>query len=257
MITLTWGSATDAGRVRLHNEDALLAEAPVFLVADGMGGHAAGDQASALAVAEFAKLAGARITRSDVLATIDGANTAILDGVRADESRAGMGTTLAGLALIADGGQDLWLAFNVGDSRIYRLAGSELERISTDHSQVQALVDAGQITEEQRRGHPLGNVVTRVLGMDPPPVVDCWLLWPVAGERFLLCSDGLTGEIPDEQLRALLGQGAAEETAALLIRSALSAGAQDNVTAVVVDVLGTARSDEGDTSPLATAGDPA
>jgi serine/threonine protein phosphatase PrpC len=249
MIVLTWGGATETGPFREQNEDRLLTEAPVFVVADGMGGHAGGEEASEIAVTEFAQLAGERVSREQILHAIGRANEAIVTAARADERHGGMGTTLAGLALVNDGSNELWFAFHVGDSRIYRLASGELEQLSKDHSEVQALIDNGEITEAQRKQHPRGHVVTRALGSDPAPQPDCLLLWPVVGERFLLCSDGVSGELTDGEIRELLlSSGQPDATAGQLIQAALRAGTRDNVTAVVIDVCAGA-GDGSDTTP--------
>ncbi len=239
MITLSWGSATETGPYRAHNEDRCLTQLPIFVVADGMGGHAGGEEASTIAVTVFAELAGEAVSQPQVLQAFTRANEAIMQAARASQEYAHMGTTLAGLALVRDGGNELWFAFNAGDSRIYRLAGGVLELLSKDHSAVQVLIDSGAISEEERRLHPSGHIVTRVLGSDPAPAPDCWLLWPVAGERFLLCSDGVSGELKDEQIReCLLTADTPGAAADQLIKAALNAGSQDNATAVVIDVLG-------------------
>jgi protein phosphatase len=239
MIAVSWGAATDAGKVRNHNEDSALAQPPVFVVADGMGGHAAGEIASGIAVAELRKVAtSAPVLRADeVLATLARANEAILEAAADGEGKAGMGTTVVGLALVEENGEDQWLAFNIGDSRLYRSFGGVMEQISVDHSLVQELYEAGAITASQRRDHPRGNVVTRVLGTDPGSVVDHWKRRPVQGERFLLCSDGLTAELNDATIAEVLASDAnAPTVAGRLIEMAVNAGGRDNVTAVIIDV---------------------
>jgi len=239
MAVLRWGTATAVGPVRAANEDSLLAGRPVFVVADGMGGHAAGQDASRIAVEVFGRFTGERVTGTEpVLAAVGQANAAILAAAAGDGSRTGMGTTVVGLALVEESGVERWLAFNVGDSRIYRLEQGVLEQLSVDHSVVQELIDAGVVTEAERGSHPRSHMVTRVLGTEPAPVADSWLLTPVPGERFLLCSDGLTGDLSDERLESLLGVAEEPgEVARLLVAAALTAGARDNVTVVVVEVL--------------------
>lgn len=231
----TWGSATDRGRVRSVNEDALLAYPPVFLVADGMGGHAAGDVASGLVVEEFAQLAGRssatpdevhacfRRTAVRLRATVFGGRTA--------------GTTVAGVAIAAYDGGAYWLVFNIGDSRVYRLTHGELEQISVDHSVVQELVDRGELAPELVRTHPERHVITRAVGTRGEPEPDYWLIPAAPTDRLLICSDGLTSELDDGAMRDVLAAVAdPQEAAQQLIAAALAAGGRDNVSVVVVDV---------------------
>ena len=250
MIAIECGAVTVAGAVRENNEDSLLAEFPVFVVADGMGGHAGGEVASECASEAFRDLAGRiGITIKDVLGAIDRANETIIATAGADASLAGMGTTLVGLALVADQGKERWIAFNVGDSRLYRLSDGVLQQVSTDHSEVHEIVDEGSITSEQARVHPLRNVVTRVLGVDPRMEPDYWLLTPVDGERFLLCSDGLNGEVGDDAIRDTLVRQATPAAAAnRLVEQAMASGGHDNISVVIVDVLSTETTEIDDTT---------
>lgn len=230
------GSATDTGRVRDHNEDAVLADGSVLVVADGMGGHAAGEVASGIAVETMRELVDRdELTTDDVTGQVLQANQRILDSVRAHPEQRGMGTTVTGLVLVTHEDRAQWLVLNVGDSRVYRLVGDDLSRVTVDHSEVQELVDSGVITPAQARVHPARNIVTRSLGVPLRSRPDVWLVPPTPGERFLACSDGLSNELTDEQLRDIL-QGhpdprvAAEE----LVRAAVAAGGHDNVSVVVV-----------------------
>ncbi len=242
MLTLRWGSATDVGRVRTLNEDSMLAVPGLFVVADGMGGHAAGEVASQLAVAEFARLADqAPVRAEDLTETVRRANEHILAAGAEREDRSGMGTTLTGIGVVGTGqldqGEQL-AVFNVGDSRVYRFTAGQLEQLTVDHSAVQELVDAGRLSAQAARSHPRRNVVTRSLGSDPGPAPDLWLVPPAAGDRFLVCSDGLTGELEDPAIAALLEANSDPQAAAdQLVGQALAAGGNDNVTAVVLDVL--------------------
>jgi serine/threonine protein phosphatase PrpC len=242
MLTLRWGSATDVGRVRTVNEDSVLAVPGLFVVADGMGGHAAGEVASQLAVAEFARLAErAPVRAEDLLETVRRANEHIVSAGAERGDRYGMGTTLTGVGVVGTGqfeqGEQL-AVFNVGDSRVYRCTGGQLEQLTVDHSAVQELVDAGRLTAQAARTHPRRNVVTRSLGSQPSPVADLWLVQPVAGDRYLVCSDGLTGELEDPAIAELLRANPDPQAAAdQLVSQALAAGGNDNVTAVVLDVL--------------------
>ena len=251
MVTVLWGGASDAGVSRTLNEDSMLCESPIFAVADGMGGGPAGGQASEIAITALRQCAGGAATRADaVLAAVNAANDAILGVAARTEANHGMGTTVVGLALVEDAGVEHWLAFNVGDSRLYRLAGAVFEQITVDHSEVQELIAQGRLAPEDRAAHPQAHVITRVLGTAPPPEADCWLLYPVPGERFLLCSDGLVGELSDEHIRGLLRTEAPPaEIARMLVDEAVRAGAADNVTAVVVDVAGAVADEEPVTGP--------
>ncbi|MFV0253771.1 MAG: PP2C family protein-serine/threonine phosphatase [Beutenbergiaceae bacterium] len=247
-----FGTATDPGGRRSVNEDAVLAQRPVFCVADGMGGHSRGDMASAKVVGAFAELAD-RVGRSgstaispeSVQATIGLAQQRIRDalGLGGPEEAGNLtaGSTLAGVVLRQEHDRWGWLAFNVGDSRIYRLCDGALHQISEDHSVVQSLLDAGEIDEAQARVHPLRNLITRTVGSGGDTQADFWLLTASPGERLLLCSDGLTEELDDDAIAALLSvPEPPEQVAASLIARATEGGASDNVSAVVIDVLANA-----------------
>jgi protein phosphatase len=255
MIVVTWGSATDTGRVRARNEDAVLAQAPVFLVADGMGGHLGGEVASQMTVDTFRELLGhPTVVASDIPALLQGANEAIRMRARVDPGVSDMGTTAVGLAMVTEAGVDYWLAFNVGDSRIYRLHQGVLTQVTVDHSYVQDLVAAGRIAPEEARTHPERNIVTRVLGVQDAPVPDFWVFPPEPGERFLICSDGLSGELDDPTIAHLLGIPAEpHEVARLLVETANQSGGRDNISVIVVDVAGA----ESDDSALPTGPMPA
>lgn len=237
-VTVAWAAATDVGKQRSVNEDAFLAAPPVFVVADGMGGHHAGDVASRLVVEQFATFGGAGLRSvQDVVGLLDDVNRSILDSGRRSRAMSGMGTTAVGLMLVDNGDRSSWLLFNIGDSRAYRFGDAGLEQLSVDHSYVQELVDAGEITAASARTHPHRNVVTRALGVEEGPKPDLWLRSPLAGERFMLCSDGLSSEVDDEGIADVLATGTAEVAAAALVGHALAAGGHDNVTVMVLDVV--------------------
>jgi PPM family protein phosphatase len=229
------GAATSTGRVRRVNEDSYLVLPPLFAVADGMGGHDAGEVASAVAVDVLARYArGGPLSVDAVLAALDDANRAVIGR---DEAHR-MGTTVTGLAsLVTPAGSQL-MVFNVGDSRVYRLAGGQFGQLTVDHSEVQELVLAGAITPEQARTHPRRNIVTRALGSDFVVRPDHWLLPPLAGDRYLVCSDGLTGELTDEEILPLLLADDPQQAAGALVAAADEAGGHDNTTVIVVDVAG-------------------
>jgi PPM family protein phosphatase len=243
-VHLSTSAASDVGNVRAINEDSFLAGPSVFLVADGMGGHAHGDRASAAVVRVF----GARHGRENwtnsaaVLGSISEANAvvrALTPSDAVDDAIAG--TTVTGIALLepAPGGTASWIAFNVGDSRIYSWQAGRLEQVTVDHSAVQELVDLGEITREEAEVHPERNVVTRAMGVDDDPDADVWLI-PAGGRQvFVLCSDGLTKELSDARIAELLADTAGSEptssTARRLVDAAVLAGGHDNVTVVVVE----------------------
>jgi protein phosphatase len=239
MVSVRVGTATDVGRVRRVNEDSAYAGRDLFAVADGMGGHAAGDVASAIAVTHLARLAEhPQLQPADVRAGLAACNREILDAADADPQRTGMGTTVAGLAVAGFAGADHWMVFNVGDSRVYRFVDDTLAQVTVDHSEVSELVASGAIGVDEARSHPQRNVVTRVLGMRPDPVADVWVFPPTPGERFVICSDGLTGEVDDDQIAAILrNEPVAQSAAEALVARAVWAGGRDNVTVVVVDHL--------------------
>jgi protein phosphatase len=270
---LRWGSASDAGRLRPDNEDNVLARDGVFVVADGMGGHEAGEVASELAIERIAAALEEHElpTATNVVDAITTANGDIFRASIANPTQRGMGTTVTAIAVIADPlagrgepnidendpatepiivpvhpSEALVLA-NVGDSRTYLMRHDRLRRVTIDHSYVQELVATGHITEDEARSHPRRNIVTRALGIDPDVKVDWWTLPLIRGDRFVLCSDGLVDEITDEAIAAtLLTVSDPQDAADQLVTQANDAGGRDNVTVVVVDVL------EGDDPPHPT-----
>ena len=230
-----WGSATDQGLVRSINEDSLLAYPPVFLVADGMGGHDAGNVASRVVVDEFTSLIGRdHATTEQVHHAIVRAASRMREALG---DRTG-GTTVAGAALTVIDDGEYWLVFNVGDSRVYRLGDAGLEQISVDHSVVQELLDSGEIDAATARNHPERHVITRAVGTGSLPEPDYWLLPVSTSDRFLLCSDGLTTELTDATIEHGLRSFDDPQVAAdWLVGAAVESGGRDNVTVVVVDVV--------------------
>ena len=252
-LRFRFSAHTDRGRRRAANEDSYLASVPVFLVADGMGGHAFGDRASQTVVRVFSESfdTDAAATPARILDSLRLANDAVID-LTADEGPGGAisGTTVTGVALVdveaADGepGGSRWMAFNVGDSRTYVWDGRELAQLSVDHSAVQELVDLGLITRREADRHPDRNIVTRAIGADSDVDADVWLV-PIEGRHtFLLCSDGLTKELGDGEIARIVseydagdrgGDDTAPSLAELLVDAAVDAGGSDNVTVVVVE----------------------
>ena len=190
MTDLCDGAATAIGRVRRVNEDSYLISPPLYAVADGMGGHGSGDVASALAIDALTVCARLHPLSADaVLATLYEANRVIVEAAAERAETDGMGTTVTGLALIETSGGSHLMVFNIGDSRVYRLAGGRLDQITVDHSEAQELVVAGHLTRDEARTYPRRNIITRALGCDPRPAPDHWLLPAIAGDRYLLCSE--------------------------------------------------------------------
>ena len=242
MIELISGSATSVGLVRSVNEDSLRDTPPVFLVADGMGGYAAGDVASAIVIEEFAGADGlAALTPEWVIGALDRAHARI----RQTQG----GTTVAGAAVVEQDGLPYWLVFNVGDSRVYLRSGGEFSQVSIDHSVVQELVDAGRISVESARLHPQRHVITRAVGAADANRPDLWLVPALPGDRLLICSDGISAELSADVIEhEVAAGGAAQQVADALLDIALRAGGRDNISIVVVDVLGDAML-EGATIP--------
>ena len=241
MPELRWGATTNPGRVRSENEDTFVAEPMVFAVADGMGGHQAGEVASALAASIIRdRLANGSVDEDYAVAVVNEVNAAIHGAARVDATKSGMGTTLTALAVLnAQGDQPEQLVLlNVGDSRTYRFRLGRLQRVTVDHSYVQELVATGHITMEEARTHPRRNIVTRALGIEPSVRTDMWTLPIVRGDRFVLCSDGLVDEVPDEEILDLVASVADPQSLSQqLVDLANRHGGRDNVTVVVLDVL--------------------
>ncbi len=250
-IELVWGARTDVGRHRKANEDALIAEFPVFLVADGMGGHEAGDVASERALAAFRPLVG----RDSV--SLEDFSTAFHQAARevaAIQVQRSAGTTISGVAVSESGGVSYWLVLNIGDSRTYRLASGRLEQISVDHSVVQELIDEGRLAPAQAESHPERHVITKAVGAGSRAEPDYWLIPATSGDRLLICSDGLSKEVAAEEIGQILaGSGDPQALADRLVQSALEHGGHDNVTVIVVDAVNARVDDEFPTVPNVTA----
>lgn len=233
LVRLAVAARTDPGRKRRVNEDALLCADPCFLVADGMGGHEAGDQASRAAIAAFSEAftRPGPATLEEIDGALDRARRAV-DRVSAAAPR-GAGCTLTGVIRVMHEGSAHWYVLNIGDSRVYLRRGATLVQLTRDHSLREELREEG---DPQSADAPR-NVITRALGSEDARH-DAWLLPLETGTRLLVCSDGLTTEVPDERLRSVLTQGASPDAVAdELLRLALAAGGRDNITHIVVDVV--------------------
>jgi len=234
---LAWGSATDTGRIRQANEDAFLTVDGLYAVADGMGGHQAGEVASHLALETLQGAFDAAGTEI-LVAAVEQANTALVERASDDPELAGMGTTLCAMALVEVNGSDAIAVVNVGDSRLYLLSDGELHQITEDHSLVATLQRQGRITAEEAAVHPQRNILTRALGIDGRVLVDSWEVRPVIGDRYLLCSDGLFNEVDESRIASVLRRLAdPTEAAQELVRLANESAGRDNITCVIVDIL--------------------
>ncbi len=228
------------GKVRSNNQDSGYSGSNLFAVADGMGGHAGGDVASSLAIHRLKHLDHAYASTAEAESALRDAiaDTAaeLIDTVAARPELAGMGTTVSAIIMVDDHA----VIAHIGDSRVYLYRDGALTQITTDHTFVQRLVDSGRITPEEARYHPRRSVLMRVLGdMDPDPEIDAFVMQTQPGDRWLICSDGLSGVVDDAHTTKVLAQGQAPgRTADLLLKQALDAGAPDNVTIVIVDVGG-------------------
>lgn len=237
-LGLTWAARTHVGLVRSNNEDAHVAGPTVFAVADGLGGHRAGDLASRLAVESMERLAHLE-TRGprEVLAAVREARAAIAAAQREEPRRSGMATTLSALVVGTDKAADKMLTINIGDSRIYRLRGGELEQLTVDHSEVQEMLDRGLLQPEEAPSYPRRNVVTRVLHAMPDTTPDIWMVKPAPGDRYLVCTDGLHGPVRNALLAEILrAEPDPARATDALVEAALAAGGPDNVTVVLIDI---------------------
>ena len=243
-MELRWGATTHQGRVRQGNEDAFMACPNLFVVADGMGGHNAGEVASAMAVASLSAGAGQGIkSPSELELLIRSANAAIHTASTTYADQRGMGTTITAIARLnndeSESGQRFELAIaNVGDSRTYLKRNNELMRVTLDHSYVQALVNEGFISIAEARVHPRRNIVTRALGIESDVEVDISVIEVQHGDRFVLCSDGLVDEADDEEIDTVLYSHETPQMAAEdLVTLANDHGGRDNTTVIVIDVI--------------------
>ncbi len=236
---LRWGGATHVGRVRSINEDNYVARDDVGLwaVADGMGGHRGGEVASQIACEALGRSFSDR-TVDGLVEAIERANEAVYETGATDPDLMGMGTTVVALAVVDEDGDELLAVANVGDSRVYRYSVGDLDQLTDDHSLVADLVREGSLSPEEAAVHPQRNIVTRVLGVNERVPVDTLTVEPMAGDRYLLCSDGLFNEVPEGRISSVLRRAEDPAVAAdELVRLAVEGGGRDNVTVVVVDVV--------------------
>lgn len=242
-LLLSWAGVTDLGRRRETNQDAFLAEYPLFIVADGMGGHAGGEIASSSTVARLqAVVSAGEVSRAAIENALELAVADIADHPETTDE--GTGTTLTGVFFDTDGDQSQWVALNIGDSRVYLLRDDRLVQVTTDHSVVQELITAGKLSPEEAEGHPYSNVITRAVGASELTAPDYVTIDVRAGDRFVICSDGLTKELTDYGIQHFLRENVDPgDGVDAMLAAALENGGRDNVTLIIVRV-----SDENDSS---------
>lgn len=235
-LLLSWAGVTDQGRRRDNNQDAFLADFPLFIVADGMGGHAGGEIASQSTVSRLqAVVSDGPVTRPAIENALERAVADIADHPETTDE--GTGTTLTGVFLDLAGEDPEWVALNIGDSRVYLLRDDKLIQVTTDHSVVQELITAGKLSPEEAEGHPYSNVITRAVGASELTAPDYITIDVRAGDRFVICSDGLTKELTDYGIQHFLREHADPAPAVdAMLAAALENGGRDNVTLVIVQV---------------------
>ena len=238
MTLLRSGSATDTGLVRSVNQDLAVETSNLFAVADGMGGHAGGEVAARMAVDAVTSAFSRQPTGAGLAEAVTEANTVVWQHSLENPELRGMGTTFTAVGLVNEDGRDVLALVNVGDSRSYRFHDGEITQLTTDHSLAEEMVRSGELTSGEAAVHPHRHILTRALGVSADVTVDLWRIQPVRGDRFLLCSDGLTNELDSDQISEVLSSVADPGKAAqLLVQAARTHGGSDNITAVVIDVV--------------------
>lgn len=234
-LQLSWAGVTDQGRRRDTNQDAFLAEFPLFVVADGMGGHAGGEIASQSTVQRLQAIVAGGVARAPIEKALEMAVADIADHPETTDE--GTGTTLTGIFLEYEDGEPHWVSLNIGDSRVYLLRDDRLVQVTTDHSVVQELIAAGKLSPEEAEGHPYSNVITRAVGASELTAPDYLTIDVRAGDRFVICSDGLTKELTDYGIQHFLRENPEPGPAAdAMLAAALENGGRDNVTLIIVQV---------------------
>lgn len=236
MTRWRYASATDTGVVRQVNQDALYADDNLVVVADGMGGHAAGEVASAMTIDIVSKSFATTPTLEGLEASIERANLEVMADARANPSRHGMGTTVVAVGLVAEGSNRVPTLFHVGDSRAYQIRDGAIRQLSQDHSVVEEWVRMGRISAEEAAVHPKRHQLTRAIGVEDRLNVDILSLSVQPGDRVLLCSDGLTNEVTDEQIaRTVSGEADLQRAVQSLVAQANANGGKDNISAILVE----------------------
>ena len=236
VLELSWAAITDTGRRREVNQDAMFASYPLFVVADGMGGHVGGEIASASTIDRLRAVADSGTVTPK---TIEKALARAVKDIAShpDATDDGTGTTVTGVFLDTTGAAAHWVTLNIGDSRVYLVRDGAIVQITTDHSVVQELVAAGRLSPEEAENHPYGNVITRAVGPTDGVTPDYVRLDVAEGDRFVICSDGLTKELTDYGIRHFLDENAdPADAASAMLEAALENGGRDNITIIVLDV---------------------
>lgn len=235
-IDLRWAAATDTGRRREANQDALLAAYPLFVVADGMGGHIGGEIASASTVDRLKPIAeSGKVTSKSIEKALSRAVKDIASHPETTDE--GTGTTVTGVFLEILDADVHWVTLNIGDSRVYLVRDGAIVQITTDHSVVQELVASGRLSPEEAENHPYGNVITRAVGPSESVTPDYVRLDVVDGDRFVICSDGLTKELTDYGIQHFLREHAdPADAVTAMLEAALENGGRDNISIIVLDV---------------------
>lgn len=236
VLELSWAALTDTGRRREVNQDAMFASYPLFVVADGMGGHVGGEIASASTIERLRAVADSgHVSTKTIEKALARAVKDIASHPEATDD--GTGTTVTGVFLDTTGDAPHWVTLNIGDSRVYLVRDGAIVQITTDHSVVQELVAAGRLSPEEAENHPYGNVITRAVGPSEGVTPDYVRLDVIEGDRFVICSDGLTKELTDYGIRHFLDENSdPADAAAAMLEAALENGGRDNITVIVLDV---------------------
>ena len=245
-ISLTWAGATDTGRRRDNNQDAFIAEFPLVVVADGMGGHAGGEIASQSTITRLKDVVDSGGVTTDA---IEAALEHAVEDIAAhpETTDEGTGTTLTGIFFDITDGEPRWVSLNIGDSRVYLMRDQRLVQVTTDHSVVQELISSGRLSPEEAESHPYSNVITRAVGASELTPPDYLGIEALDGDRFVICSDGLTKELTDYGIQHFLRENADPAAAVdAMLAAALENGGRDNVTLIVVKIERTGQDDEAD-----------
>lgn len=253
-LEVSWSGVTDQGRRRETNQDAFLARFPLFVVADGMGGHAGGEIASGSTISRLNAVVDSGAVTTEAIEQALQHAVGDITG-HPDTTDEGTGTTLTGVFLEHVEGEYRWVALNIGDSRVYLARDDRLMQVTTDHSVVQELISSGRLSPEEAEGHPYSNVITRAVGASELHAPDYVAVDMQPGDRFVICSDGLTKELTDygilHFLRANPDPGAAVDA---MLAAALENGGRDNVTLIVVQV-GEVQASDDSSSPAGESGE--
>ncbi len=253
-IEVRWAGVTHRGRRRENNQDAVLSAFPLFIVADGMGGHIGGEIASSRAIERLATVADSGSVTAE---GIEHALELAVDDIasHAETTDEGTGTTVTGVYLDVSGDEPTWVTLNIGDSRVYLFRDGALAQVTTDHSVVQELIAAGRLSPEEAENHPYGNVITRAVGPSDGVVPDYVRLEVADGDRFVVCSDGLTKELTDYGiLHFLLQHDDPAAAVEAMLEAALENGGRDNVSIIVVNATRVAADEDTATIDISSPG---